>query len=413
MSAPALAGRPSVRIRGTHYPVLLPTVRDPRLHLAGVIVSLQVLGQVAFDFQLSIAQILVSLLTAAVLEVAITFRGQRVLMWPASALLTGNGVAFVLRVPGHRARRLVEHERRLDLRGDVRSRLALEVPDPGSTAARLQPVELRPCAVLPAARRRACGSAGAVVGAVVPGPRPRDRVDRRRRLPDPPAAPPRRSRRRLLARVRRRHRRARGQRAHDDGRLARGTDRGSGVLVAAGLLARDPRVPLLHDHRPEDDPGRAARAPRVRGGSRAAGDVADRTVHDRVRDEGGDPGGAVRRVRDTRSARATRLGAALGAPRPAARAEGDRDGRARGSARLCRPRRRGRNPGPARRGACTGRGRRRRGTPGGQGGRVGGRRADRRHHRPKHRARCRRRSPHRGRSPREPGPGASGRRCSR
>ena len=100
MSAPALAGRPSLRIGGTHYPVLLPTLRDPRLHLAGVIVSLQILGQVAFDFQLSIAQILVSLAVAGILEVAIAFRGQRVLMWPASALLTGNGVAFVLRVPG-------------------------------------------------------------------------------------------------------------------------------------------------------------------------------------------------------------------------------------------------------------------------------------------------------------------------
>ena len=100
MSAPALAGRPSLRIGGTHYPVLLPTLRDPRLHLAGVIVSLQILGQIAFDFQLSIAQILVSLAVAGILEVAIAFRGQRVLMWPASALLTGNGVAFVLRVPG-------------------------------------------------------------------------------------------------------------------------------------------------------------------------------------------------------------------------------------------------------------------------------------------------------------------------
>jgi Na+-translocating ferredoxin:NAD+ oxidoreductase RnfD subunit len=100
MSAPSLAGRPSLRIGGTHYPVLLPTLRDPRLHLAGVIVTLQVLGQVAFDFQLSIAQILVSLLVAGALEVAIAFRTQRVLMWPASALLTGNGVAFVLRVPG-------------------------------------------------------------------------------------------------------------------------------------------------------------------------------------------------------------------------------------------------------------------------------------------------------------------------
>src|SRR4051812_7172357 len=102
MSAPATigAGKPTLRIRGTSYPVLLPTWRDPRLHLAAVIISLQVLGQVAFEFRLSIAQILVSLLTCAVLEVGIAFRRQHVLMWPASALITGNGVAFVLRVPG-------------------------------------------------------------------------------------------------------------------------------------------------------------------------------------------------------------------------------------------------------------------------------------------------------------------------
>ena len=80
--------------------MLLPKRSDPRLHLAAVIVSLQVLGQVAFDFRLSIAQILVCLLTCAVLEVGIAFRRQHVLMWPASALLTGNGVAFILRVPG-------------------------------------------------------------------------------------------------------------------------------------------------------------------------------------------------------------------------------------------------------------------------------------------------------------------------
>ena len=102
MGAPAVvdARRPTIRIRGTAYPVLLPTVRDPRLHLAAVIVTLQVLGQTSFQFNLSIAQILVSLLTCAVLEVGITMRKQHVLMWPASALLTGNGVAFILRVPG-------------------------------------------------------------------------------------------------------------------------------------------------------------------------------------------------------------------------------------------------------------------------------------------------------------------------
>ena len=41
--------------------MLLPRLSDPRLHLAAVIVSLQVLGQVAFGFELSIAQILISL----------------------------------------------------------------------------------------------------------------------------------------------------------------------------------------------------------------------------------------------------------------------------------------------------------------------------------------------------------------
>ncbi|MGH2999134.1 MAG: FG-GAP-like repeat-containing protein, partial [Gaiellaceae bacterium] len=69
-------------------------------HLAATITSLQVIGQVGFHFQVSIAQILVSIATCALLEVAIAFQSQRVIMWPASAMLTGNGVAFVLRVPG-------------------------------------------------------------------------------------------------------------------------------------------------------------------------------------------------------------------------------------------------------------------------------------------------------------------------
>jgi Na+-translocating ferredoxin:NAD+ oxidoreductase RnfD subunit len=102
MSAPdaAVVAGPTLRIRGTAYPVLLPRLQDPRLHLAAVIVSLQVLGQVAFEFELSIAQILVALGTCAVLELGITFARQKMIIWPASAMLTGNGVAFVLRVPG-------------------------------------------------------------------------------------------------------------------------------------------------------------------------------------------------------------------------------------------------------------------------------------------------------------------------
>jgi Na+-translocating ferredoxin:NAD+ oxidoreductase RnfD subunit len=91
---------PTFVIRGTPYPVVLPTLRDPRLHLAATITSLQVIGQVGFHFEVSIAQILLAVVTCAILEVLIAMRAQRVVLWPASAMLTGNGVAFVLRVPG-------------------------------------------------------------------------------------------------------------------------------------------------------------------------------------------------------------------------------------------------------------------------------------------------------------------------
>src|SRR3954465_8695199 len=99
-SAATAPGGPSLTFRGRAYPILLPKLRDPRLHLAAVIFSLQILGQVAFDFRVSIAQILLSLATCAVLEVGIAAWRQHVLLWPASALITGNGVSFILRLPG-------------------------------------------------------------------------------------------------------------------------------------------------------------------------------------------------------------------------------------------------------------------------------------------------------------------------
>jgi Na+-translocating ferredoxin:NAD+ oxidoreductase RnfD subunit len=85
---------------GTAYPVLLPKVRDPRLHVAAVIITIHVLGQLGLGFQVSVPQILAAILTCAVIEVAITFRRTRSFVWPASAMLTGSGVALILRVPG-------------------------------------------------------------------------------------------------------------------------------------------------------------------------------------------------------------------------------------------------------------------------------------------------------------------------
>jgi Na+-translocating ferredoxin:NAD+ oxidoreductase RnfD subunit len=100
VALPAARPARTLRVRDRVYPVVPPNVRDPRLHVAAVLVSVQVLGQVSLGFELSIAQILLSIGTCGVLEAAITFWRRRAIVWPASALLTGNGVALILRVQG-------------------------------------------------------------------------------------------------------------------------------------------------------------------------------------------------------------------------------------------------------------------------------------------------------------------------
>lgn len=79
-----------------------PNPRDVRLHQSAVLLSLQVLGQTVLGFELSVAQLLLSLGVCAAIEVGARLWRERVIAWPASALLTGNGVALILRVPGTR-----------------------------------------------------------------------------------------------------------------------------------------------------------------------------------------------------------------------------------------------------------------------------------------------------------------------
>jgi hypothetical protein len=90
----------TLRIGATEYPLVLPSVRDPRLHLAGVIITIHVLGQVALGFTVSVPQIVAAILTCALIEAGWTFYRSRQLVWPASAMLTGSGVALILRVLG-------------------------------------------------------------------------------------------------------------------------------------------------------------------------------------------------------------------------------------------------------------------------------------------------------------------------
>jgi Na+-translocating ferredoxin:NAD+ oxidoreductase RnfD subunit len=97
---PGGARKRTLRLGGRDYPVLLPSIRDPRLHVAAVLITLQVLGQTVLDFRLSVAQILMCLAAGALIEFVVGFFKDKVIMWPASGLLTGNSTAFILRVPG-------------------------------------------------------------------------------------------------------------------------------------------------------------------------------------------------------------------------------------------------------------------------------------------------------------------------
>ncbi|MEX0658837.1 MAG: RnfABCDGE type electron transport complex subunit D [Egibacteraceae bacterium] len=70
------------------------------MRVAAVLLTVQVLGQTVLGFKLSIAQILVTIGVCALVDTVVTFRRQHVLMWPASAMLTGNSVALLLRATG-------------------------------------------------------------------------------------------------------------------------------------------------------------------------------------------------------------------------------------------------------------------------------------------------------------------------
>ncbi len=87
-------------LRGEDIPVVLPNPRDPRLKLSAVIITLHVLGQAVLDFKVSIAQIVVTIAACGLAEALITFRKSRSLVWPASGLLTGSSIAFILRASG-------------------------------------------------------------------------------------------------------------------------------------------------------------------------------------------------------------------------------------------------------------------------------------------------------------------------
>lgn len=90
----------SIRIGDQRVPVVFPNLGDARLHTAAVIVSIHIIGITALRFEVSVPQILAAILTAGVIDVSLTFRQSGRLVWPASGMLTGSGVALILRLVG-------------------------------------------------------------------------------------------------------------------------------------------------------------------------------------------------------------------------------------------------------------------------------------------------------------------------
>jgi hypothetical protein len=89
--------RPTMRLGERDIPVVLPNRRDPRLHLAAVIITVHTIGIVALGFEVSVPQILVAIVTAGLIDVSFTLAREGRLVWPASGMLTGSGVALILR----------------------------------------------------------------------------------------------------------------------------------------------------------------------------------------------------------------------------------------------------------------------------------------------------------------------------
>src|SRR5262245_56190441 len=90
----------TVRFGGRDVPVLLPKLRDPRIHLAITTFTIITIGMVWLDFALSIPQVAAALLACGVLDVVHTYRTQAVLAWPASSLQTATSTALILRITG-------------------------------------------------------------------------------------------------------------------------------------------------------------------------------------------------------------------------------------------------------------------------------------------------------------------------
>ena len=92
--------RRSIVVARRVIPVIGPSVRDPRLHLAAIIVSVIAIGTSLLDFRLSIPQIVIPVVVCAGIEATHRLITTGALVWPASGMQTATSTVLVLRVVG-------------------------------------------------------------------------------------------------------------------------------------------------------------------------------------------------------------------------------------------------------------------------------------------------------------------------
>ena len=83
----------TLTLRGDTYPVVLPNIRDPRLHVAAVIITIHVLGQVTLDFRVTIPQILAAIVTCWVMVNAPIGRRSRCVITLTACVTTARASA--------------------------------------------------------------------------------------------------------------------------------------------------------------------------------------------------------------------------------------------------------------------------------------------------------------------------------
>ena len=236
------------------------------------------------------------------------------------------------------------------LRGRRRPVTGDEVPHPLPRVTPLQPVQHRARGGLRRARQRARRAARLLVGAA-------ERLDdgglRRhpdRRLRDHDTAAPARRRGDVLARARRRCRRARRVRPLHDGALGVRPGLRVRLLARHRHLTGGADLPVLHDHGSQDRAGGACRSGRVRVARRDRQHTPDGAADHRVRHQGRPPRRPRRRVRRSSPPRPVAACTPVGRRRlrPVRVAPGDRASQGRrvrrGGASGRAARRRGRRP---------------------------------------------------------------------